>query len=163
SALAEDRPVIRLTTDRAAQDGLQRLASRLGLQSPIDALLVVPLRSEGRLVGALHCGVVGTGPGEAFAREAVDLVTSVARQAAVLIRRIQVRMSSERAGTLLRRLVEVEQTLHPEMGVKALLAAIVEAAVRLMGARTGGAFVNHRERRELEARVLLPPLPEGLL
>src|SRR5262249_16904517 len=97
------------------------------------------------------------------ARETVDLVTSVARQTTVLIRRIQVRMSSERAGTLLRRLVEVEQTLHPEMGVKALLAAIVEAAVRLMGARTGGAFVNHRERRELEARVLLPPLPEGLL
>lgn len=101
--------------EQASSESLIRLTERLGLESPIQSLLIVPLKIEGRLVGMFDLGEVSDKGRNPFAGEEIELVKAIAAQTTALIdrmRRNAERESLHKAAQAMSRFFELGDVLQ---------------------------------------------------
>ncbi|MFP5262397.1 MAG: GAF domain-containing protein [Blastocatellia bacterium] len=114
--LRKGEPEVLRHAGQASGQSLIRFSERLGLGAPIQSLLIVPLKIEGRLVGMFDLGDVidkGVNP---FADEEIEMVKAIAAQATALIdrmRRNAERENLHKAAQAMSRFFELGDVLRP--------------------------------------------------
>lgn len=154
---------------------LEKLSKRLGLRTPVQALLLVPLRLGKKVVGLLDIGEVRGEPTDVsamhlrsdgsverrndpllhpFNDEKVDMVKQVGAQTSFLIERIKSFEIAERRRRFLERLDEKARKLQTVNELSKVRRDVIVYAMDLINGRdsmAGVLFVNHQLPQKLEA------------
>ena len=122
---------VRVVGDREIARHLAPLASPLPPEGP---LVVVPLRSEGAIRGAMALGASCARP---IAPEELDLITAIGNQTGVAIRNAQLRREAERQLRVQRQLNQVAEQITSELDPDRVLPKVLQIAEDLTGADGG--------------------------
>lgn len=125
--LDEGEPEVLSFREQKFKGSLNRFSERLGLESPIQSLLIVPIKIEGRLVGMFDLGDTAGEGRDSIAAEEIELVRAVAAQAADLIDRMRRNMEREN-------LHNAVQMMSHFFGLDNVLQAIVTSVKEALGA-----------------------------
>ncbi len=117
----------------------------LGLGIP--SIMIVPIISKGKLLGSL--GLDAIQQPRQFTPEEVQLCETFAAQVAVAIENARLFEETQRRANQLEALRRTTLAITSPLDRDTLLSAIVQQAVDLLGAKSGGIFEYYSERSEL--------------
>lgn len=128
---------------------LQAWAERLKLSQPIQSLLVVPLRRGDRVVGLMDLGQLQKGDAALVSTEKQNLAIAIAKQAAILIDRLNMYEKTRRRSQLLESLDETSRNIRGIKESPVLLREVIRLAAGLVNCDKGGLFLNSPHIGEL--------------
>ena len=140
-------------SDARVRANLERLSRYLGLERPIQSLLMVPLKLEERVLGMVSLGELQRKQDSQFKPENIKLAAAIAAQSAVLIHRLRSLEETKRREELLRALAQASERMRATQAIHHLLPEIVRLATQLVGCQAGGLWVNLRYLGQLELRA----------
>lgn len=132
---------------------LLTLSNLLELGSPIQTLLVVPLKLGRRVVGFLEFAEMQAEPARSFGKEEMEFCTAIAARMAILINRMHMHERTKWSEQRLKALHRALLHLRADHGEGVLLPELVSMAVELVGHSVGGLFVNNPQLGELELKA----------
>lgn len=109
-------------------NNVERYSKHLDLVLPVRSLLLVPLRTQERLVGLLEIGELREEERAPISNEEKEIVSVIASQTVLLIDKLQRQAVNEHQRTLLEKLEDCSRSLAPEQGATALLLQAVRLA-----------------------------------
>jgi PAS domain S-box-containing protein len=159
-------------TDDTCRQVLEKFSKRIGLQQPVQSLLIVPLRLGKTVVGLLDIGELREEPdrsvphvagvnnerredplGHIFDDDKIEMVKGVAGQTSSLIERIKLFEIAERKRKLLERLDEKARELQSAKDLEKLRRDVIIYAMDLIEGRdsmAGVLFTNYGLHQKLE-------------
>ncbi len=147
--LKEGSPLVLRATGRSGGEILRRWSVRLELEAPLQSLLVVPLRTRGKVIGLLDVGEVR--PDRAPIREdTARLVGTIGEQAALFIDMLSLQEAQKRRTGLLQELDRASWHVRGQDDTAALRQDITRLGAQLFGCAGGGFYVNHAGLATLE-------------
>ena len=151
-----------LANGRLGQKILIEWSRMLDLTTPMASLLIVPIRTKGKVIGLLDLGDFRLWTSDDVTEEKKAFVVSVASQAATHIDRMQSHAALDRRTRLLTKLDEMTRQIRSVREPSRVLEEVVRLAVELAGCEMGGLFVNDPESGAL---LLMHSykMPESLL
>jgi PAS domain S-box-containing protein len=147
-------PVTFNWNEKDAQPNLKGLTSHLGLGKNIQSLFLVPLVTEGDVIGVMEVGEMRSEKRNALSPDKLAIATDVAAQASIFVKRIRLHENAERRSRLLATLDEKSRYLRGEKDLTKLRHEFVRLAVELVGGAGGALFRNHPKLRETELSVI---------
>ncbi|MFQ5352035.1 MAG: GAF domain-containing protein, partial [Candidatus Binatia bacterium] len=105
---------------------LRKLSRYLGLEKPIQSLLVIPLRSQTHVIGLLSLGELRSSARQSFKQEKINLAEAIAEQSAILIDRVRLLEATERSKTRLTSLYEASNQLVSSQDPERVLSDILD-------------------------------------
>lgn len=156
---------------RAGRSILQRWSRQVELETDIQSMLAVPLRSGRRAVGLLFLAEMRPGETSPFTADRIELTLTIARQTAVLIERLQAHEESQRRSHLLATLDETSRRILAQQNTARLRQDVIRLAAELVGCTVSGLFYADTASLTLTDVYGLPPewvgrqirLADGLL
>lgn len=149
-----------LTIDAEPVPGLGDLQARLGAEG-LTGGVVVPLWSDGRLLGLVMAMFRGGGPAVALTEGALE---GFQRQVATALANARLRQSLQSANTELLRLVTLAKILGEPRELEETLTTVARAAQSFSGAAAAAVWLADRVARRLTRIVLLAPeIPRRLV
>jgi PAS domain S-box-containing protein len=141
---------------------LQRLSKLLQLDADIQALFIVPLKIEDRVVGMLEFGEVQQIEQRPFTQAEKDFAEGFAAKITVLIDRMRLHDTTIRRGQLLEALHKASLHIRADRETSKNLREVVRLAAELIGCTEGGLFINYPVSREVELEVITGMFPREL-
>lgn len=136
--LDDGRPRVIKWSEADFQPYLRQLSERLGLTDPVRAMLMVPLRLDGEVIGLLNVGEARS-ERSVFTEESIGLATDLAAQISVLVRRL---WQYERRRTLLVRLGNAARGIMGQYDREKIYQETVTLAVGMIGYAAGALFLR---------------------
>ena len=124
--ILEGDPTLISTEEEGDRPLLRKLSRYLGLEKPLQSLLLIPLRSQSRIIGLLSLGELRAGERQSFTKAKVNLAVAIAEQSAVLIDRMRLLEATERSKTRLTSLYEASNQLVSSQDPEQVLTAILD-------------------------------------
>ena len=160
--LREEESSFILANGRLGQKILAEWSRVLDLSIPIASLLVVPIRTKGKVIGLLDLGDFRLWTADDVTEEKKAFVISVANQAATHIDRMQSHAALDRRNELLTKLDEMTRQIRSIREPSRVLEEVVRLAVELAGCEMGALFINDPESGAL-LLMHSHKMPEALL
>ncbi len=142
---------------RAGHGILQRWSHQMQLETPIQSMLVAPLRSGRRTLGLLELGEMRPWETAPFTESRIELILTIARQTAVLIERLQAHEESQRRSHLLATLDETSRRILSQQNIGRLRQDVIRQAAELVGCTISGLFNTMGDKLILTDAYGLPP------
>ncbi len=151
AAVSAGAPVQTLNILEDALTEVTEGVRRLLLESGVVAWLAVPLRVNGKTIGAL---AIGDGAGRQFSPAEVTLLQTFADQAAVALRQAQLFEESEHRRRTAEALAEVGRLLSQTLDPRVVGARIVDSVQTLLAARSAILYLLDPSSRVLTAHTV---------
>ncbi len=120
----------------------------------------VPLHADDRVLGVMR--VFSHDPNVVYTQEQLQILSSIADQAALILHRSRLYQEMEKRARQLATLNEVSQTITSTLDLKSVLHLIMEKAVEILDAEAGSLLLVDDETGELVFHVTLGPAAEDL-
>lgn len=147
-AVATGEPVVLPDAATAELSPAERAVSEL---RNLRSIVYVPLLSAERAVGVCILGSVGET--HAFSESQLDLMHTLAAQAALAVENARLHSSVQRRARELAALYETSLEINAQRDLASLLESIVRRAADLLGAPMGGLYLMRPDNETLELAV----------
>ena len=164
-ALRSGEPTVLRSTDPPIVEALANVGQRLGLPSPLQSLLAVPLALGGREIGLVEIGEVRREGRSRFGQDTMDFVKAIAAGCSILIDRLRREAANDRRRALLTRLDEAQRHLRSEKDARKLASEIPGLAATLLDYEAAYLYVHYPRvgRMQLESRAGDSALPNEVV
>ncbi len=113
----------------------------------IRSILIVPVVFKGRVLGSFSLDAIGRS--RAFTQDEVELCQTFAAQVAVAVENVRLFAETKQRADQLDTLRRMTLAITSQLDRKTLLKTIIQQAVTLLGAKSGGIYEYYPERDEL--------------